>query len=58
MAEIEEERLNMQDEVKRQLIELSVMVAERFVEVSIDEKTQDKYIEEAISNWEEGLWLD
>ena len=56
--EMEEERASMQAEIKRQLIELSVLVAERFVEVSIDEATQNKYVDEAIANWEETLWLD
>ena len=58
IAELEEERAVMQAEVKRQLIELSVLLAERFVTVSIDEKTQEKYVDEAIDNWEEKLWLD
>ena len=56
--EVEEERAAAQTEIKRQLIELSVLVAERFVEVSIDEATQEKYVDEAIADWEETLWLD
>lgn len=58
MAEIEEERKEMQNDIKRQLIELSVMIAGRFIEDSMDESTHDKYIKEALSEWEEGLWLD
>lgn len=58
IAEMREERATIQAEIRRQLIELSVMVAERFVSHTIDEETQDKFINEAIANWEEKLWLD
>lgn len=58
LAELELERDNMEDELKRQMIELSLMTASRFVEVSLDRETQDQYIDEALADWEEGLWLD
>lgn len=58
MNELAEERTAMEGEIKRQLIELSVMLAERFVSVSMDEAEQDRYVEQALANWEERLWLD
>lgn len=58
MNELAQERTAMEGEIKRQLIELSVMLAERFVSVSMDEAAQDRYVEQALANWEERLWLD
>ena len=52
LADLELERKNVQDEMKKQMIEISVMMASRFVEVSIDRETQDRYIEEAFTDWE------
>ena len=56
LAELETERKNVSDEMKRQMIELSFLMAGRFVEVSIDRETQDRFIEEALSDWEENPW--
>lgn len=58
VAELKRERENEIDNLKRQMVELSMLTAGRFVEVSIDRDTQDEYIDEALSDWEEGLWLD
>lgn len=52
LAELDTERKNRLDEMKREMIEISMLVASRFVEVSIDRETQDRYIEEAFSEWE------
>jgi F-type H+-transporting ATPase subunit b len=52
LQDIEMERENMQDEIKKQMVEISMIVASRFVEVSIDADTQDRYIEEAFQDWE------
>lgn len=52
LAELDVERKNIMDEMKKQMIEISLMVAGRFVEVSIDRQTQDRYIEEAFDDWE------
>ena len=54
LAELETERKNAESEICRQIIEISAAMAGRFVEVSIDKETQDKYIEEAFAQWEEG----
>jgi len=58
MAEIEEEKESIQEEMKRELVELSVLVAGRFVEETLDEETHNKLIDEALADWEEGLWLN
>lgn len=58
MEEIHEERAAMQSEVKRQLIDLSVSIAERFVTVSMDAQKQSKYVDDAIAKWEEDRWQD
>lgn len=58
LEEIREEQANAKDEIKRQIIEISVMMAGRFVEVSMDREAQDKYIEQSISHLEDVLWRD
>ena len=58
LPELKRERENEIDNLKRQMVELSMLTAGRFVEVSVDRATQDEYIDEALSDWEEGLWLD
>ena len=54
--DIKVERENASDDIKRQIIELSTFVASRFIEVSIDRNTQDKYVEEALVDWSEYKW--
>jgi F-type H+-transporting ATPase subunit b len=39
------------DDVKKQIFELSHLMASRFVEVSIDEKKQYQYVNEAVADW-------
>lgn len=51
-AEIETERKNVMDEMKKQMIEISMLVASRYIELSIDRETQDRYIETAFDDWE------
>jgi len=51
--EIKIERENAADEIKMQIIEISSLIASRFVEVSVDRQTQDKYIDEALADWSE-----
>lgn len=54
LGELEEEKQSMLNDMKRQIIEISVMMAGRFVEVSMDRVSHDKYIDEALAEWEEG----
>ena len=51
--DIKAERDNAADEIKRQIIEISTLIASRFVEDAIDSKIQDKYIDEALADWSE-----
>ena len=54
MDDLEIERRNMRDEMMRQIIEVSYVMANRFVEVSIDEETQNRFIEQALADWDGG----
>lgn len=58
MAELEEERESVQEDLKRELIELSILVAGKIIDQSLDEEAHDELIEEALQDWEEGLWLN
>ena len=51
--EIRIERENQTEDIKRQIIELSTLMASRFVELSMDRKTQEKYLDEVLENWRE-----
>ena len=51
--EIKIERENAADEIKMQIIEISALVASRFVEASVGQQTQEKYIDEALADWSE-----
>jgi len=52
-AELELERKNALNDMKEQMIEISTLMAGRFVQVSMDRPTQDKYIDEAFAEWME-----
>jgi F-type H+-transporting ATPase subunit b len=54
--EIASEKENAAEEIKNQIIELSTFMAGRFVEVSIDKPTQDRYVDEALADWSELTW--
>jgi len=54
IAELELERKNAFNDMKEQMIEISTLMAGRFVRVSMDRATQDKYIDEAFADWMEG----
>jgi len=51
--EIKVERENAAREIKTQIIEISTLIASRFMEISVDRQTQDKFIEEALADWSE-----
>jgi F-type H+-transporting ATPase subunit b len=55
MTELELERKNIYDEMKRQMVEISYLMASRFVQVSMDQQTQDRYIEQALAEWDGGV---
>ena len=54
-VEIETERENVENEIKRQIIEISHLMASRFVELSIDRETQNRLIEQALADWDSGV---
>jgi len=54
--EIKSERENAAEDIKKQIIELSTNMAGKFVELSIDRTTQDKYIDDAIADWGDQTW--
>jgi F-type H+-transporting ATPase subunit b len=57
-TDIETEYKNMQDDIKRQIIEISHLMASRFVQVNIDRESQDKLIEQALAEWDAGGSID
>ena len=55
MAELELERKNARDDMQQQIIEISHMMAGRFIKLSIDRETQDRMIEQAFADWNGGV---
>ena len=53
LAELEMEKKNREDEMKRQMIEISVMMAGKLVQVNMNQALHDQYIDEALAHWEE-----
>ena len=56
LEEIRIEQENQQDDMKRAIIDISVKLAGRYVQLSIDEETQNAYVERALQNLEDALW--
>lgn len=56
MEELRMEQENALDDMRRAIIEVSTQMASRFVAVSIDQETQEKYVDEALEHLEEALW--
>lgn len=52
LEDLETEKKNINEEMKKQMIEISTMMAGHFVSVSIDRDEQDRLIEEAFTDWE------
>jgi F-type H+-transporting ATPase subunit b len=52
-TDISIERANASNEIKRQIIEISALIARRFLETAVDQEAQNKYIDEALSDWGE-----
>ena len=53
MQELETERKNQDDEMRRQIIEISVMMAEKIIEANLDRAAHDRLLDEAIARWRE-----
>jgi len=54
--EIKIQRENAADDIRRQIIEISTLMAARFVEQSMNRSIQDKYIDDALKDWSEQTW--
>ncbi len=54
--DIEREQEKAKDDMRTQIIELSTAMASRYVEVNIDEETQNKLLDEVISGLGEVKW--
>lgn len=54
--EIKVQRENAADEVRRQIIEISTLMAGRFVQKYIDNEIQDQYIDDALKDWSGQKW--
>jgi F-type H+-transporting ATPase subunit b len=57
-AEMELERKNIADEMKRQIIEISHLMAGRLISVSMDREKQDELIEQALADLDNGMAPD
>lgn len=56
MEELRTEQQNQRDDMKRAIIEISTNMAGRFVQLSLDEETQNAYVDKAMERLEESLW--
>jgi len=53
LQELEAEKKSRSEEMRRQIIELSVMLAGRIIEVNTDRATHDRLFDEALAEWRE-----
>ena len=53
LQELEAEKKSQSEEMKRQVIELSVLLAGRIIEVNTDQIAHDRLFEEALAEWRE-----
>lgn len=54
--EVELEKEKVKDEMKREMITIASLVASKFIENSMDEKTQNSLIEETLREMGDGTW--
>lgn len=57
IIEIQREQEKAKDEIKKQIIEVSSLMASRFISASIDESQQNKLVDEVISDLGDVKWL-
>ena len=53
LQEFETEKKSQQDEVKRQIVDLSVLLASRIIEINTDRIAHDRLFDEAMAEWRE-----
>lgn len=58
MQEIEMEKENSLAEMKKQIIDISAMIAERYVQEKMDAQTSTKLLDEAIEDLGDATWLN
>ena len=58
MEELRMEQQNQRDDMKRAIIDISTRMAGRFVQLSMDQETQDTYVDKALEHLEESLWYE
>jgi len=56
--EIERERDQMKDDIRREIIEVATIMASKFVEISLSEEQQKVLINETINEMGEDTWLN
>jgi F-type H+-transporting ATPase subunit b len=56
-VDIQNERGRLKDEISEQILELSVLMAGKFVTQAMDRSTQERMFEEAIAGLEDASWL-
>lgn len=56
MLDIQREQEKAKDEIKKQIIEVSSLVASRFIAASMDDAAQDKLVDEVIADLGEVKW--
>lgn len=56
LTDIEREKEKVQDEMKKEMIEIASLLAEKFIASSIDEKKQKALVDEAISKMGDVSW--
>jgi F-type H+-transporting ATPase subunit b len=53
LQELETEKKSQNEEMKRQIVDLSVLLAGRIIEVNTDRATHDRLFDEAMAEWRE-----
>lgn len=56
--EIEREKEQIKDDMRKEMIEVATIMASKFVVNSIDNKKKEALIEETLSNMDESIWLN
>jgi len=57
LLDIQVEKERYMAEMKRQIVEISSLIANRYIDEKIDEKTQNRLLDEAIKDLGDATWL-
>ena len=58
LKEVEQEEARVKDSMKLQMVEISSLMASKFIQATMDESTQNKLLDEVISDLGEAKWLN